>query len=157
MYETEFSGGIAILYLVVIVVTIASMWRVFQKAGRKGWEAIIPIYNLFIIQKIIGKPWYWVILMMIPYIGIIWTIWSTNLMSKSFGKSEGFTIGMIILPFIFYPILGFGKAQYQGAMGSKDMDMDPSTNSGQGMAENSSWPSDDNADMNDRRDEIDNG
>ncbi|MCA9351270.1 hypothetical protein KC929_00650 [Patescibacteria group bacterium] len=157
MYETEFSGGIAILYLVVIVVTIAGMWRVFQKAGRKGWEAIIPIYNLFIIQKIIGKPWYWVILMMIPYIGIIWTIWSTNLMSKSFGKSEGFTIGMIILPFIFYPILGFGKAQYQGAMGSKDMDMDPSTNSGQGMAENSSWPSDDNADMNDRRDEIDNG
>ena len=140
MYETEFSGGIAILYLVVIVVTIAGMWRVFQKAGRKGWEAIIPIYNLFIIQKIIGKPWYWVILMMIPYIGIIWTIWSTNLMSKSFGKSEGFTIGMIILPFIFYPILGFGKAQYQGAMGSKDMDMDPSTNSGQGMAENSSWP-----------------
>ena len=145
MYETEFSAGIAILYLIVIIITIAGMWRVFQKAGRKGWEAIIPIYNLFIIQRIIGKPWYWVILMMIPYIGIIWTIWSTNLLSKSFGKGEGFTIGMIILPFIFYPILGFGKAQYQGAMESK------------GMADNSSWPSDNNADMNDRRDEIDNG
>ena len=104
-----------IIYFIVVLIIFISLWKVFEKAGRKGWEALIPIYNLFIIQKIIKKPWWWVLLMMIPWVGVIWTIWSTNLLSKSFSKSEGFTLGMIFFPFIFYPILAFGNAQYIGS------------------------------------------
>jgi len=100
------------LFLGLIILIIAGMWQVFIKAGRKGWESIIPIYNLFIIQKIIKKPWWWLLLMFIPYIGVIWTIWSTNLLVKRFGKNKGYTVGLILFPFIYWPILGFGKAEF---------------------------------------------
>jgi hypothetical protein len=97
-----------------IVLLGAAMWRVFEKAGRQGWEALIPIYNLYVMTQIIEKPGYWVLLMIIPYVGLIFNIWSWNLLVKKFGKDEGFTIGIIILPFIFIPILGFGDAQFIG-------------------------------------------
>lgn len=102
-----------IIYLIFFILSVAGLWKMFEKAGEAGWKAIIPIYNLYIITKIINKPWYWVILMIIPYIGVIWSVWSSNLLAKSFGKDIWYTLGIIFLPFIFYPILGFGDAEYQ--------------------------------------------
>jgi hypothetical protein len=67
-----------------------------------------------VLLEIIGKPLWWVILILIPCTSWIFGIWALNLLSKSFGQSEGFTIGMILLPFIFFPILGFGNYQYLG-------------------------------------------
>ncbi len=114
-----FGTGFFIFVLAVAVLCIAGLWKVFEKAGQPGWAAIVPFYNYYIITKIIGKPGYWVALMIIPYIGMIWGIWSFNLLSKSFGKDTGFTIGIILLPFIFLPILGFDKSiQYQGPAGN---------------------------------------
>lgn len=89
------------------------MWKVFEKAGKPGWAAIIPIYNILIILEIVGKPWWWLLLMCIPIVNFVFTIWAYNLLSLSFGKTTGFTVGMIFLPFIFIPILGFGDAQYK--------------------------------------------
>ena len=113
---TAISGGSLVIMLLLMIflaiIPIVAMWKIFQKAGREGWEGIIPIYNIFILLVIIKKPWYWFILMMIPYVGIIWNIWSMNLLVKSFGKSSGFTVGVILLPFIFLPILAFGDAEY---------------------------------------------
>jgi hypothetical protein len=106
-----------IIGLLLLILVITGMWKIFEKAGEQGWKAIIPIYNLYIILKIVGKPWWWIILMMIPFIGFIWTIWSNNLLAKSFGKGIGYTLGLIILPILFYPLLGFGDAQYQGVPG----------------------------------------
>ncbi len=103
---------ILLIYFILVVLSLAGMWKMFEKAGEDGWKAIVPIYNLFIILKIIRKPWWWIILMIIPYIGFIWTVWSTNLLSKSFGKGAVTTVGLIFLPFIFYPLLGFGDAKY---------------------------------------------
>jgi hypothetical protein len=103
-----------LIILGLAVLLFAAIWRIFEKAGRQGWEALIPIYSAYVLTKIIDKPGYWVLLMCIPYIGLIWAIWSTNLLSKKFGKDVGFTIGLIFLPFIFYPILAWGDAQYQG-------------------------------------------
>ena len=103
-----------IFVLGVAVLLIASIWRVFEKAGQPGWAVIVPIYNLVVLLRIVGKPWWWLFLMLIPYIGYIWVVWTTNLLSKKFGKDEGFTVGLILLPIIFYPLLGFGSAQYQG-------------------------------------------
>jgi hypothetical protein len=107
-----------IFYLAIIVLIIASMWKIFTKAGKPGWAAIVPIYNIIVLLEIVGKPWWWLILMLIPLLNIIFSIWVTNLLSKSFGKSEGFTIGLLLLGIIFYPILGFGDAKYQGPAGA---------------------------------------
>ncbi|OQY03349.1 MAG: hypothetical protein B6I20_05155 [Bacteroidetes bacterium 4572_117] len=112
-------GGIGIFivfYLAIIVLMIASMWKVFEKAGQPGWAAIVPIYNMIIMLKIVGKPWWWLLLMIfIPYVGmLVWGIWMINLMSLSFGKTSGFTIGLILLGIVFWPILGFGDAEYNG-------------------------------------------
>ncbi|GAA0539776.1 hypothetical protein GCM10009415_22040 [Chitinophaga japonensis] len=114
-----FGTGFILVMLVLVAFYLFCLWKVFEKAGQPGWAAIIPIYNYYIMTKIIGKPWYWLLLMMIPYIGIIWGIWATNLLSKSFGKSEGFTVGLILLGFIFLPIMAFDKTiQYQGPAGN---------------------------------------
>ena len=102
----------------VFVIIIVANWRVYEKAGKPGWTSIIPIYNIIILLEIIGKPWWWIFLMIfVPGGSLIWGIWATNLLSKSFGKNEGFTVGLILLPFIFYPILGFGNADYKGPIG----------------------------------------
>lgn len=105
--------------LIIGVILIISLWKIFQKAGYQGWEAIVPIYNIYILLKIVGKPWWWLLLMCIPYVGLVWQIWSYNMLSKSFGKTEGFTAGLVLLPFIFFPILGFGDARYLGPFGDK--------------------------------------
>jgi len=96
---------------------IAAMWKVFSKAGQPGWAVIIPIYNIYIMCKVAGRPGWWVLLMFIPFVNLIIAIILTIDIAKNFGQGVGFGIGLIILPFIFYPILGFGSAQYQGGAG----------------------------------------
>jgi hypothetical protein len=115
----EFYGSNGFFFIIfVAVVLIAAIWRVFQKAGKPGWAAIIPFYNILILLEIIGKPWWWLlIILFIPFANIIFGIWSVNLLSKSFGQGVGFTLGLIFLGFIFYPILGFGNFEYQGPAG----------------------------------------
>ncbi|HHL57885.1 MAG: hypothetical protein DRI88_03065 [Bacteroidetes bacterium] len=106
------------VFWVVMILVIVALWKVFEKAGKPGWAAIIPIYNIIVLLEIVGKPLWWIILFLIPLVNIIFGIWTTNLLSKSFGKNEGFTVGLIFLPFIFYPILGFGSAKYEGPAGT---------------------------------------
>jgi hypothetical protein len=96
---------------------IIAHWRVYEKAGQPGWACIIPIYNIYIMTKIVGKPSWWVLMMFIPGINIVFIIWLTNMISKSFGKDEGFTIGLLLLGIIFWPILGYGDAVYLGPFG----------------------------------------
>jgi hypothetical protein len=109
--------GAIILYIAIIILLIAAMWTVFRKAGQPGWACIIPIYNAIVFFRVIGKPWWWLFLWIIPVVNIIFVIWSLNLLSKSFGKGEGFTVGLIFLWIIFLPILAFGDAKYQGPAG----------------------------------------
>ncbi|MCO5946122.1 DUF5684 domain-containing protein [Mucilaginibacter flavidus] len=100
--------------LIVAVITIVGKWKVYEKAGKPGWAALIPVYTWIVMLEIVGKPVWWVILFFIPCVNIVFIIWTLNLVSKSFGQSEGFTIGLILLSFIFWPILGFGSYQYLG-------------------------------------------
>lgn len=104
-----------IIYFAVLILMIAGMWKVFSKAGQPGWAAIIPIYNLYVMCKVAGRPGWWVILMLIPLVNFIIIIILLIDIAKRFGKGGGFAVGLIFLPFIFWPILGFGSAQYQGA------------------------------------------
>ena len=102
-----------VVYLAVILLIVASMWKVFTKAGEPGWAAIVPIYNLVVLLKISGKPVWWILLMLIPFVNIIVLALVTISLAKNFGKGAGFGLGLLFLAPIFYPILGFGDARYQ--------------------------------------------
>lgn len=106
-----------IIWLAFVVFLIAAQWKVYEKAGQPGWACIIPIYNIYVLLKIVGKPGWWLIMMIIPGVNLIFAIWALNMLSKSFGKDEGFTVGLLFLGIIFYPILGFGDARYLGPYG----------------------------------------
>jgi len=103
-----------IFWLAFMILVIAACWKIFTKAGQPGWAAIIPIYNWYILCKIVGRPGWWVILLLIPFINFIIGIILCIDLAKSFGKGVGFGIGLILLGVIFFPILGFGSAQYLG-------------------------------------------
>jgi hypothetical protein len=123
-------GALMIPILVISVIVIISYWKLFTKAGKPGWAAIIPIYNIIVLLEIIGKPIWWIFLFIIPCVNIVFAIWATNLFSKSFGQSEGFTIGLIIFPFIFYPVLAFGNYPYLGPAGLGAISTNPFNNQG---------------------------
>jgi hypothetical protein len=103
-----------IISLAIAVLLIAAMWKVFTKAGQPGWASLIPIYNLYVLCKIAGRPGWWLLLMLIPLVNFIIIIILCIDIAKSFGNGVGFGLGLAILGFIFWPILGFGSAQYQG-------------------------------------------
>jgi len=106
---------ITIIYIAIIVLAIAGVWKVFEKAGQPGWAAIIPIYNYYIMTKIAGEPGWWVLLMLIPFVNIVIFIIICIEIAQRFGKGAGFGVGMALLSPIFWPILGFGDAQYMNA------------------------------------------
>jgi hypothetical protein len=110
-----------IIGLLIGLLMIVAMWKVFTKAGQPGWASIIPIYNLYVWCKIVGRPWWWILLMLIPFVNFIVAIILCIDMAKSFGKGAGFGLGLAFLGIIFLPILGFGSAQYQGAAAAPKM------------------------------------
>lgn len=107
-------GILLVVYVAIIVLAIASMWKVFAKAGKPGWAAIVPIYNIVVWCEIVGRPTWWVILALIPGVNIVIAVILAVDLAKSFGKGTGFAVGLIFLGLIFWAILGFGPATYQG-------------------------------------------
>ena len=108
-------GTIMMIYGVILILMIVSLWKIFTKAGKPGWAAIVPIYNLIVWLEIVGKPVWWIILLLIPLVNIVIAIMLTHQLSLAFGQGIGMTLLMIFLPFIGYPMLAFGSATYQGA------------------------------------------
>ena len=107
------AGG-SLVGLVVGLLVIAGLWKIFAKAGKPGWAAIIPIYNLIVLLQIAGKPLWWIVLFLIPVVNIVAAVMVFVSVAKAFGKGTGFAIGMLLLGPIFIPILGFGSAKYIG-------------------------------------------
>lgn len=110
------AGGLVflVIWLAILVLIIAGFWKVFEKAGQPGWAAIVPIYNVYVLCKIAGRPGWWLILFFVPIVSFVIAIIVSVDVAKAFGKGVGFALGLIFLGFIFYPVLGFGSAQYQG-------------------------------------------
>lgn len=105
-------GAFGFIYLAILLLIIISMWKIFTKAGKPGWAAIIPIYNMIVLLEIVGKPVWWILLTFIPFVGFFVGIYILHLLSKSFGKDIVMTI--LLLFFIGWPILAFGDAKYVG-------------------------------------------
>ena len=107
-----FMGGLSIFSLVVLIVSIVSTWKIFEKAGKPGWAAIVPIYNIIVLLQIVNlSPWC-ILLYCIPFVNLIFSIVVTVRLAGVFGKSVGFSIGLIFLNVIFMPILAFSDAEY---------------------------------------------
>ena len=110
--ESAAIATVIVIVVVVIVFALVTMWKLFVKAGRPGWACLIPYYNVYIMIKIAGKPGYWLALMLIPFVNIVLEIMVLAGIANKFGKGGGFAVGLIFLPFIFFPILAFGSATY---------------------------------------------
>lgn len=122
MSQDEPTGGAAgaafgmvftLVSLAIVFLLVASVWKVFVKAGEPGWAAIVPIYNLIVLLKVAGKPLWWIILLLIPFVNFIALILVGISLAQNFGKGAGFGVGLGLLGFIFFPILGFGDAVYR--------------------------------------------
>ena len=120
-----FAGLYSVVVLAIAVLVIAGLWKIFTKAGQPGWAAIIPIYNIYILIKIVGRPTWWLALLLLAFVPLIGSIavlvvlfvlyWD---LAKSFGKDIAYAFGLTLLSPIFVPMLGFGSAQYIGPMAS---------------------------------------
>jgi len=96
---------------IIVIVSIITTWKIFTKAGVEGWKSIIPIYGHYCLFEIaFGNGW-WFLIAWIPGVG---SILLRLKLAKAFGKGIGFAIGLILLPFIFQLLLGFGSAEYEG-------------------------------------------
>ncbi len=110
-----------LMILAVALLVVIGMWKVFTKAGQPGWAVLIPIYNVIVLLRVAGLPWYWVFalfLQIIPIIGqlafMVLTVMCLHRISTRFGQGVGFTIGLTLLSPIFFLILGFGSFKYVG-------------------------------------------
>ena len=117
LFEQLAAGGFSLfmlVYFALIILWIVGMWKMFDKAGKPGWAAIIPIYNIIVMLDVAGKPIWWILLLCIPVVNFVIAILMMLAVAERFGKGGGFAVGLILLPFIFVPMLGFGDATYQG-------------------------------------------
>jgi len=124
-YEYQLDTPAAILVmlfsLVVTVFYVYCMWRLFEKAGKPGWAALIPIYNTLIQLEIIQRPWWWLLLMFVPLVNFVVAVTVIFDLAKAFGKDTAFGFGILFLAPIFIPILALGNAKY---IGREKMDID---------------------------------
>ena len=106
-------GGIValLIYLAILVAVIAGVWKTFEKADEPGWAAIIPIYNPYVLVKISGNDWWWLILFFIPVLTLLAGIKIGIDIAKAFGQG----LGLFFLGFVFFPLLGFGEYRYEGS------------------------------------------
>lgn len=115
MYASEVGAGPGIVfwivYFAIIIFMLFVMWKIFVKAGKPGWGCIVPIYNIILQLEIAGRPIWWIFLFLIPFVNIIVGIIVVLDIAKAFGKGTGFAIGMIFLPYIFFPILAFDNSE----------------------------------------------
>ncbi|MBU8901341.1 MAG: hypothetical protein KOO69_01240 [Victivallales bacterium] len=100
---------VPVLFILLVPV---SCWKVFTKAGKPGWASLIPIYNIIVMLAIVRRPIRWIILLFIPIVNFFVAVIIAMDIAKDFGKGTGFGLGLLFLPLIFYPILGFGDSQY---------------------------------------------
>jgi len=114
-------AGFGMILLAGYVVVLIGMWKVFTKAGQPGWAVLIPVYNIIVLLRVAGLPWYWVFAVFLPIIPIlgvlaymVLAVMCLHRISTRFGQGVGFTIGLTLLSPIFFLILGFGSSKYVG-------------------------------------------
>ena len=140
-FSTPFRAGLAVFGIIVYIILIIAEWRILVKAGEKGWKSLIPFYNLYISHEIVGMAHIWFVLEVIFWFielvletleeitelpeevslifGLVigaFTVVSEVIhiikLCKCFGKGRAFTVGMILVSFVFTPIIAFDRSVY---------------------------------------------
>lgn len=108
-----FFASLGFLPVVFIIFLVTSYWQVLEKAGLPGWGMFIPFYNLYLFFKMAGKSGWSMLIMLIPIVNFFFLLHTNIQIAKKFGKQDVFGLGLMFMPFIFYPILAFGDAEYE--------------------------------------------
>ena len=103
---------IIIFSLIITAFYVFCAWRIFEKAGKPGWAALIPFYNTLVQLEIVQRPWWWLLLMLIPALNLVLAVIIIFDLAKVFGKDNGFAFGLLFLAPIFVPVLALGSAAY---------------------------------------------
>jgi len=130
-------GFMFIIMIGIWVFMAIAMWKMFEKAGEQGWKALIPIYDTWILAELVGRPGYWglfPLLGFIPFVGSILALIVSVILyidtAKAFGKEPVWALLLIFVPFVGFPILGFGSAKYVGTRFVTNMSGTPPASSG---------------------------
>ena len=110
--EVGFFG--IVVQLAALAFFVWVFWRIFEKAGKPGWAAVVPIYNVLVLLQIVGRPWWWLLLLLIPLVNVVVGFLVALDLPRSFGHDLAFALGLFFLGIIFYPILALGGDSYQG-------------------------------------------
>src|SRR3954464_12166663 len=109
------------IFLLLVLASFFGLSKLFVKAGEKSWKGWIPVYNFFILSKILGKPWWWCLIMIVPGVNIImYGVYGFNV-ARAYNKpSNSDLLFASILPYIFFVKIGsdptakfVGLAKYQ--------------------------------------------
>ena len=119
-YDSGAAAGGILAFLGVFIFVILGLvlflaicrWKIYAKAGKPGWAALIPIYSTIVLLEIVNKPLWWFLLFIIPGVNLIIAIIVIHRLSLSFGKDVGFTILLLLVPIIGFPMLAFGDSKY---------------------------------------------
>jgi uncharacterized membrane protein YoaK (UPF0700 family) len=110
--------GMVLLGAVTTLVWVICLWRIFELAGRQGWQALVPLYNIFVLMQVAKMPVWSVVLLFIPLVSGIWGVWLAIALAKEFGKSTLYALGLVLLPIFFFPHLAFGPSRYRSLNGT---------------------------------------
>lgn len=115
--EDTGSAALATIVLVLLfawlVVVLLAGWKLYTKAGQPGWVALIPFLNVFGLLKIVHRPLWWFLLLLIPFVNIVFLVIIFNDLSKAFGHGVGMTVLLVLLTAVGYLVIGFGDSRYQ--------------------------------------------
>lgn len=112
LFTNIIMGFFSLLVFASVILTIVSVWRVFEKADRPGWYALIPVWNIYQLVKIAGLSGLSMLLLLIPVVNLIYAIILNIRVAQAFGQSAGFGVGLSLFGVVFWPLLGFGPAEY---------------------------------------------
>ena len=105
-----------VLFLALLAFMVICWWKIFKKAGKEGWEAIIPIYTNIVALQITNNPMWLIVVFLVPGLNAIglplYSILVAINLSKAFNKEGAFALLLIFVPIVGYPILAFGKDKY---------------------------------------------
>lgn len=110
-------GGAAVVFLVIAIIwavlVLVAGWKMYEKAGQAGWVAIIPILSSFGLLKIVHRPLWWFILLLIPLVNVIVLVVIMVDLARAFGRGIGMALLLVLLTPIGFLVLGFGDARYE--------------------------------------------
>ncbi|MBQ2153193.1 MAG: hypothetical protein II440_07070, partial [Clostridia bacterium] len=118
-YSTQTSSGSSafsnFMSIALAIILVVSYWKMFQKAGEEGWKAIVPLYNSYTLTSLVFNSGWYFLLLFVPIGNIIFYVMMVFRLAKAYGRGTGFGFGLLFLPYVFFPILGFdSKSQYLG-------------------------------------------